>query len=240
MKEYVISGHSGSTGETFEIPENVSLIFYAEQEQTCYVPNDKESLDVVINSMSDLKTKHNAREQVNNYEILFMENHMFEGISEIERNQYSIQNYNFFYPERDNEGYIKLSEICELLKNNNVGENIKLYCVFCRGSQREFSDMSFENFENIDADKLFLNETPFGINPHGVETNNFDGFDFGSNHQGVESNELDSFDFDSRLFGGRNKTNKHRYKRRKTLRRKTLRRKTLRRKTLRRKTLRRK
>jgi hypothetical protein len=222
MKEYVISGHSGSTGEIFEIPKNVSLIFYAEQEQTCYVPNDKESLDIVINSMSDLKTRHNTGEQVNNYEILFMENHMFEGISEIERNQYGIQNYNFFYPERDNEGYIKLSEICELLKNNNVGENIKLYCVFCRGSQREFSDMSFENFENIDADQLFLNETPFGINP-----------------QGVESNELDSFDFDSTLFGGGNKTNKHRYKR-KTSRKKTSRKKTSRKKTSRRKKSRRK
>lgn len=225
MKEYVISGHSGSTGETFTVPQNISLVFYAELGETCYVPNDKTSLDIVINSMSHLTT-YQAGKEVNNYEISFMENHMFEGISEIKRNQYGIQNYNFFYPKRDAEGFIKLKEICDSFKN--VDQNIKLYCVFCRGSQREFKD-EYGDFQNMDVDQLFLNETfdfdeiPDTSNSHKIpDTTN------SQSQYNNKNNELDSFDFDSSLFGGKRKS-RRRLKRRKTIRQKMIRRKTIRR-----------
>jgi hypothetical protein len=140
---------------------------------------------------------------------------MFEGISDIKRNQHGIQNYNFFYPKGDAEGFIKLSEICESLKNNSLGENIKLYCVFCRGSQREFKD-EYGDFQNMDADQLFLNES-FDFDEIPETTNS-------QSQYNNKNNELDSFDFDSSLFGGKRKS-RRRYKRRKTVRRKTVRRK---------------
>ena len=193
MKEYVISGHSGLTYETFIIPKNISLIFYADLEETCYVPNDKESLDIVINSMNYL-TIHATGERINNYEISFIKDNKFEGISEIKKDKNGVQNYNFFYPKTDNEGFIKLSELCESLTNNYLGEKIKLYCIFCRGSKREFKD-EYGDFQNFDANQLFLNEA-------------FDFDEIPKTEKQIDSknNELDSFDFDPSLFGGKKKT----------------------------------
>jgi hypothetical protein len=222
MLEYLISGHSSSTDKVFAIPKNISLVFYAEQNQTCYVPYDKESLDIAINSMSHYRT-HNSGEQVEDYPISFTRQ-MFEGMSKIERNPNNeIQDYNFFIPTNDE---IELSKVCELLKNHYSGD-IKLYCIFCRGSEREFRD-EYGDFQGVNVDKLFADEAmdeDFAIGHNEIMNNN----------EMIGNNEFDDFELNLDMFkGGKRKT-----KRRKSVRRKTLRKKASRRKMPRRKTLRR-
>ena len=46
MIDFVISGHSDDTEETFVVPYNVQIVFFANEGETCIVPGDKESLDV--------------------------------------------------------------------------------------------------------------------------------------------------------------------------------------------------
>ena len=49
--EYIISGHSGATEDVFEVPYNITLVFYADPNYTCYVPNDAKSMHTVLNEM---------------------------------------------------------------------------------------------------------------------------------------------------------------------------------------------
>ena len=66
-KEYVVSGHSGTTNETFVIPDYISLVFYADLNETCYVPNNEYALNLAIGSMRRFKFD-NAGETLNDYE----------------------------------------------------------------------------------------------------------------------------------------------------------------------------
>jgi len=229
MLEYLISGHSSSTDDVFTIPKNISLVFYAERNQTCFVPYNKESLDIVINSMSHYSV-HNSGEQVENYPISFTIQ-MFEGMSKIERNPNNeIQDYSFFIPPKD---VIELSEVCELLKNHYSGD-IKLYCIFCRGSDREFNKYDFGNFNDVDIDQLFADEAmdeDFAMGNNEIVSNN----EIINNNEMMSNNELDDFEINLDTFkGGKRKTKRKKSVRRKTLRKKSSRRKMPRRKTLRR------
>ncbi len=143
MKEFIISGHSTSTDELFTIPKNVSIIFYADKDEVCYIPENKIDLDTVLSSMySTSYNIYNKGEQINNYSIYFTpENIELEGISEITMKNEKLS-YNFYIPALN--GEIKLSQICDFLKQQNP-EPIKLYCIFCRGSEKE-SHVRGKNF----------------------------------------------------------------------------------------------
>jgi len=170
MKEYVISGHSGETEETFKIPYNVTLIFYADPSTSCYVPNTKESLPFVILTMRDSNIMvHTQGDIVNNYEISFTS--PFEGLAEIHREvrerekmengkhvlehgkkvyeDYYHDSLSYMITAQDNQESITLEDFCNHLSKINNRGKITIFCVFCRGSRREFQDIDFgvENME---------------------------------------------------------------------------------------------
>ena len=51
--EYIISGHSDKTNETFKVPHNITIVFYADENKICYIPNNEDSLHFVINELKD-------------------------------------------------------------------------------------------------------------------------------------------------------------------------------------------
>lgn len=57
VRRFIISGHSGDTDEKFEIPRNTTIQYYADENMTCYVPNDEESLNMIITEMDENKNE---------------------------------------------------------------------------------------------------------------------------------------------------------------------------------------
>jgi hypothetical protein len=92
--EYIISGHSGKTEEIFTIPYNVSVIFYANEGETCFVPNNEESLKIVVGSMQTSQT-YNSGQTIKNYNVDFTDSG-FEGIAKVNRYGENISNFEFF------------------------------------------------------------------------------------------------------------------------------------------------
>lgn len=155
IKEYIISGHSDETSETFIIPYNISIIFYANLGETCIVPHNKDSLDLVVNSMKYGQFElYRQGDTIQNYYITFNKKD-FEGIALIqENNNNNNLNYDFFQmPENIN----SLKDICNFIQKNNNRSNTLIYCVFCRGSKMEFEDQDFGEFNEQDIDK-YLNQ----------------------------------------------------------------------------------
>lgn len=160
IKEYIISGHSDKTIETFIIPYNLSIIFYANLDETCFVPHNKESLDLVVNSMKYGQFEiYRQGEVIQNYHITFNKKE-FEGVATI--NNQNINNnsldYDFFdIPENIN----SLKDICNFIQRKNNRSNSIIYCIFCRGSKMEFEEQDFGDFNEQDIDK-YLNEEYIG------------------------------------------------------------------------------
>jgi hypothetical protein len=154
-KEYVISGHSDDTTDTFVIPYNISLIFYANLGETCIVPHNKESLDLVVNSMKYGQFElYRQGDTINNYHITFNQK-QFEGIATIQENNDNSLNYDFLQiPQNIN----SLKEMCNFIQKKNNRANTIVYCVFCRGSKMEFEDYNFGDFNDQDIDKYLSNE----------------------------------------------------------------------------------
>jgi hypothetical protein len=160
MKEYIISGHSDETSETFTIPYNLSIIFYANLGETCFVPHNKESLDLVVNSMKYGQFEiYRQGEVIQNYHITFNKKD-FEGIASInnENTNNNILNYQFFdMPENIN----SLKDMCNFIQKKNNRSNSLVYCIFCRGSKMEFEEHDFGDFNEQDIDK-YLNQEDIG------------------------------------------------------------------------------
>lgn len=178
MKEYVISGHSGDTNETFVIPMNVTLMFFADPSTSCYVPNTEDSLPFVILSMRDANTNiHTQGDVVNNYEISFTL--PFEGLAEIHREvrervkmkdgnieygpngekvyeDYYHDSLSYMMTAHNSQGSITLEDFCNYLSRINNRGKITIFCVFCRGSKREFEGINF-GVENMDKEPTMEN-----------------------------------------------------------------------------------
>jgi hypothetical protein len=156
IKEYIISGHSDETTETFTIPYNISIVFYANLGETCFVPHNKESLDLVVNSMKYGQFEiYRQGDNIQNYNISFNKKD-FEGVAQI-NNENSNNNsltYNFFQMSED---INSLKDICNYIQKKNNRSNSLIYCVFCRGSKMEFEEHDFGDFNDQDIDK-YLNE----------------------------------------------------------------------------------
>lgn len=158
-KEYVISGHSDETTETFVIPYNVSLVFYANLGETCMVPHNKDSLDLVVNSMKYGQFElYRQGDTIQNYHITFNKK-QYEGIALMQNNPDGLLNYDFL-PTQENVNTLK--DMCNFIQKSNNRANTLVYCVFCRGSKMEFEDYNFGDFNDQDIDKyLSDNDTEF-------------------------------------------------------------------------------
>jgi hypothetical protein len=138
--EYFILGHSDDTADDFDIPYNASLIFYAEEHTECFVPNDQDSLKIVIGEMQEF-TAHNTPKKANNYEITF--GGEFDGIFKVTRNGLGeIASFEKFIENPPN----KLSDCINSIQRKNMRQNSKIYCIFCRGSENAFGDHDFGEF----------------------------------------------------------------------------------------------
>ena len=150
MSSYVITGHSTETTDTFTVPSRIKIIFYANDGETCYVPNDNDSLNFVIQSMIDGNYEtYTEGSTVPNYSISF-EDVLSQGIAKIK----GMSNYEFINDKNDKQ----LKNVCNYLQKTNRGE-ITLYCIFCRGSNREFSD-EFGDFSGMDIDDIDFMDHP--------------------------------------------------------------------------------
>jgi hypothetical protein len=140
--EYIVSGHSGHTEQTFQVPYNITIAFYAKPGETCYVPGDKESLDHVLRSIrSETDHIYKTGDTVPNYEVDFRSNAAYEGVASVD----STEHYAFL-PNILNT--MTLQEICKKIQRNNGRVKTTIYCFFCRGSKREFADMDFGAFDD--------------------------------------------------------------------------------------------
>jgi len=138
--EYIVSGHSGNTDQTFQVPFNITLVFYAKSGETCYVPGDKESLDTAVNTIRhETDNTYHTGNTIPNYEVEFRSNASYEGVAAVQKNQYA------FLPNLPNT--ITLRDICNKIQRHNGRLPTTIYCFFCRGSKREFADMDFGVFD---------------------------------------------------------------------------------------------
>jgi len=156
----IISGHSSNPNEAagsnnkIEVPLNYNIHFYANENETCFVPYDKGydkgSLKMVVDSMNI--NKHDIfgpGAKVDNYEIEFDEK-QGTGIFE----------YNNEVFELLSDKNMTLKDIINSLDNIYKGIQIELYAVFCRGSVREdlgpfepvSSDGDFSDFSDFSGD----------------------------------------------------------------------------------------
>lgn len=156
-KEYVISGHSDETTDTFIIPYNISLVFYANLGETCMVPHNKESLDLVVNSMKYGQFElYSQGDSVQNYHVTFNQK-QYEGIALIQQQTNSNNGLNYDFLQLQ-EGINSLKDICNFIHKKNNRANTLIYCVFCRGSKMEFEDYNFGEFNEEDIDKYLSNQ----------------------------------------------------------------------------------
>ena len=134
MKQYCITGHSSETTETFTLPKNVTLVFYAEEEYSCYVPHDEESLDLVIKEMNDSDKFPHITGVVPNYYITM--NNPGEGIAVVTQSN----GFNFLNVDKSK----TLSDCIKLIQRQTGPAKVIIYCVFCRGSKqdRQFDQMT--------------------------------------------------------------------------------------------------
>lgn len=141
--EYIVSGHSGHTDQTFQVPYNITIVFYAKSGETCYVPEDKESLDHVLRSIrSETDHIYKTGDTVPNYEVDFRSNAAYEGVASVD----STEQYAFL-PNISNT--MMLQDICKRIQRHNNRVKTTIYCFFCRGSKREFADMDFGAFDDM-------------------------------------------------------------------------------------------
>jgi len=128
----IISGHSSNPNKHdydnnyFNVPLNYNIHFYANKNETCFVPYDDDSLKMVVNSMNTITHDIFVPDaKVDNYEIEFDEG---TGIFEY-NNDAGFK----LLSDKD----MTLEDIINLLDTIYKGRQIELYAVFCRGSVRE-------------------------------------------------------------------------------------------------------
>lgn len=147
-RHYVISGHSGQADKTFTIPYNISIVFYAEKDTQCYVPNDEDSLQMVVNTMkhSHAYKLHQSGDTIDNYQIDFSKD--YEGIALIKDiDQNDLQ---FEFVNDANSGKT-LKDYCVFVQKKSNRLPAVIYCVFCRGSKKE-DDADYGDFDNLPMD----------------------------------------------------------------------------------------
>ena len=126
--EIIVSGHSSDEDSKIKLPKNVEVMFYAQPKETCYLPDDIDSLNGIIQSMKNRDGDLVKRgKKVNNYNIEFYGDD-WEGVFDMNHDEVDDKIMN---------DDIDMEDLIEALTNKYPGKQIKLYAIFCRGSARE-------------------------------------------------------------------------------------------------------
>jgi len=158
---FIISGHLylGSKPDTisshFYTPQGVTLIYYAKQNETCFLGNTPEEITHAVNDMNtnpinyDRETTGSITE---NYIITFTDGVPVHGLFRIDNNA--------FTPVLSNNTF-SLDYILQFAIANNLdGSPIYIFCIFCRGESDPLDAFS-SHIDTDDDDKmqqLFLEE----------------------------------------------------------------------------------
>ena len=224
--EIIISGHSMNTDKKFRLPKNTNVRFHADYNETCFVPYDVPSVFLAYNERhSPLKQVYSKT--VWNYEVHFT-NQSFVGIYEV-RNGYL-----HHLPFEDTVASLK--SICSFLRKEYPKVKLNIYCMFCRGDEREKigdikSGETFNMNNNNAMNAAFFNEIDFNTNTTMSNTNAYSnvnkadpfgfGFDFEENSSPKHTNRGKRFMTLKRKLGqggkrkSRQSKNSHRRKTRK-------------------------
>lgn len=129
--KYIINGHSENTNDTFQVPPDMEIVFYANEDQKCIITDSTDGFDFVINTINEDP----------NYSNVFMsgsycKDYLIDGFDENNMLYvYEIRGNNYISVFRgeleDNEFY--LETLCYKLRINTNGY-IVVYCTFCRGT----------------------------------------------------------------------------------------------------------
>ena len=135
----IISGHSSNPNKHdydnnyFNVPLNFNIHFYANENETCFVPYDYDSLTTAVGSMnSNTHDIFGPGANVDNYKIEFDAE---QGIGIFEYN--NDDGGGFKLLSGKNMKNMTLKDIINFLDTKYKGRQIELYAVFCRGSVRE-------------------------------------------------------------------------------------------------------
>jgi hypothetical protein len=142
IREFIISGHSEDIEDTFIVPRNMTIIFYAGNNQTCNVDYSEDSLQQSIIFMrSGNYETYEGGSVCKNYNIEFG-TEPYQGLAEI-------VNDTFRFIDITN-GNI-LSQICKQIQRiYGPSKKYIVYCCFCRGSKKEYEGMDFGSFNSLD------------------------------------------------------------------------------------------
>jgi hypothetical protein len=159
--EFIISAHSQDTEETFIVPNNITLVFYANEKQKCIVTHSKTGLDFVVDRMRKLdpsspNIKHSGS-VVTNYVINGFNRDEWMYVYKINfidgQNGYNTPKILDDELQKPIEHYT-LNKICNMINrlSRSPGTHITIYCSFCRGIETGNDYGIFDT--DIDAFKI--------------------------------------------------------------------------------------
>jgi hypothetical protein len=131
-EEYVIVGHSDDTDANFNLPRNISLVFAANEGETCTVPGKHDS---ILKEVRTIMLNDRVVSTSKNYTISFNPN-TTDGIYKLNLNDdsYSLTRIDTIHNNTTLQEYIKR------VINTNPGKK-NIYCIFCRGGNPEYFEI---------------------------------------------------------------------------------------------------
>jgi len=133
--EYIINGHSENTDDTFKVPYDTTVVFYANDDHKCIITDSIVGFNFAVDHMRINSSSSNIflpRSTCKNYMIEgFDENNMLY-IYKIHNEENNKQYETMFRGQLENKEFT-LETICSAIRNITDGD-ILLYCTFCRGT----------------------------------------------------------------------------------------------------------
>lgn len=154
--ELVICGHSSIPNGEFRLPINITIVFFANKDEQCIVPNTYSSLKSSISEMQAMNEVDNdghiysGNDMCPNHNITFTSNAMLDGILIINNDDFLKFYINPFERIFTLDEKMKLDDCCKKINKyiqQKYGPRTKftIYCVFCRGSNPDNSHHSMSH-----------------------------------------------------------------------------------------------
>ena len=202
IHELIICGHSSKSIGTFKLPKNIKIIFFANKNEQCIVPDTFVNLKSCVSEMrgkneaTNIYTNTNETNQCPNYNVTFNNSTRFDGISLIQNDDFSQHGTNPFKQIFTVNEDITLEQCCKRMQSiYGPGSMLTIYCIFCRGSNRDSNfdsliDVGIQNVDDIELSDDFkfdlindnfiigMDADDNGIDQNSMHVNSFDSDDF--------------------------------------------------------------